>query len=409
MSSPSKKSRFLHSLKWILPTAGVAALVGFAFVPRPVGVDIGTVRKQPMMVTVDDDGETRVRERYIISAPLGGRLLRVALDPGDSVKDGDILATIDPGSPDLLDPRTRAQLEAMVRASQATVSRAKAQVESATVDFDQEQKNVDRNAKLVESGGVSQAEFEESQRRYEAAKYAMSAAKSNFEVAQFELEQAKAALIHTQGGGDQESPDEKNWNFVIHSPVAGKVLRVHEESSRMLQPGSPILEVGDPTDLEIKIDVLSQDAAVIRPGQKLIIEHWGGEETLTGRVRLVEPSAYTKVSALGVDEQRVDVIADFDSLPKDGESIGDGYRIEARIVVWESPGVLTVPSGALFRSDEDWAVFRIADGKAHLQAVEIGHRNGQVAEIVSGLSPGDTVVLHPGDQIEDGTRIEPRT
>ncbi|MAS94205.1 MAG: efflux transporter periplasmic adaptor subunit [Verrucomicrobiales bacterium] len=407
MSSTQKQSSIPHFVKWVIPALIIIAVVAFAFVPRPIKVDLGEVKEQAMMVTVDDDGETRVRERYTVSAPLGGRLLRVGLDPGDSVSEGDILATIDPGSPDLLNPRTRAQLEAMVKASKATVARAKTQVEVATVDLEQEQKNVDRNAKLVESGGVSQAEFEESQRRYSAASYAVEAANSNLEVANFELEQAKAALIHTQGGGEQETTEEKDWNFIIRSPVSGKVLRVHEESSRMLQPGASILEVGDPKDLEMRIDVLSQDAATIQPGQKVIIEHWGGSAQLTGRIRLVEPSAYTKVSALGVDEQRVDVIADFDSLPDD-ENIGDGYRIEARIVVWDSPDVVTVPSGALFRSGENWAVFRVIDGKAALQPVEIGHRNGQVAEILSGISEGDTVVLHPGDQVEDGTRVEAR-
>lgn len=407
MSSTQKQSSIPHFVKWVIPALIIIAVVAFAFVPRPIKVDLGEVKKQAMMVTVDDDGETRVRERYTVSAPLGGRLLRVGLDPGDSVSEGDILATIDPGSPDLLNPRTRAQLEAMVKASKATVARAKTQVEVATVDLEQEQKNVDRNAKLVESGGVSQAEFEESQRRYSAASYAVEAANSNLEVANFELEQAKAALIHTQGGGEQESTEEKDWNFIIRSPVSGKVLRVHEESSRMLQPGASILEVGDPKDLEMRIDVLSQDAATIHPGQRVIIEHWGGSAQLTGRIRLVEPSAYTKVSALGVDEQRVDVIADFDSLPDD-ENIGDGYRIEARVVVWDSPDVVTVPSGALFRSGENWAVFRVIDGKAALQPVEIGHRNGQVAEILSGISEGDTVVLHPGDQVEDGTRVEAR-
>ena len=402
-------NRLLHSLKWIVPSLIVVGLIGYAFVPRPVKVDVGEVKKQPMRVTVDDDGETRVRERYVVSAPLGGRLLRVGFDPGDAVDAGCILATIDPGSPDLIDPRTRAQLKALVKAAKATVSRAETQVSAAKVNLEREQAEYERYSKLVETGGVSKSDYEESQRRYTAATYSLSSATSNLEVAKFELEQANAALMHFSSGGESEQLEDQGWNFVIRSPVKGKVLRIHEESSRMLPAGAPILEVGDPQDLEMRIDVLSQDATQIRPGQRVIVEHWGGSKDLLGRVRLVEPSAYTKVSALGVDEQRVDVIADFDNLSEGGGAISDGYRIEARIVVWETDEAVTVSSGALFRSGDDWAVFKVVDGKAFLQIVEVGNRNGEVAEVLSGLSENDLVVLHPGDQVENGVKVEPRS
>lgn len=396
----SAARRLLRQLKWLVPLVIVAGLVALAFIPKPVEVDLGEVTRGPMMLTVDDDGESRVRERYTISAPLPGRLLRVGLDAGDKVAKGATLATIDPGAPTLLDPRARAQAEALVKAAQAGIDRAKIQIDAAKVDADQLEKAFRRNQGLHESGNVADAVFEQSEGAYLAAKHAHAAAQSAMEIARFELEQAKAALLRT---GD-DAPTGDAWNLVIASPIDGTVLRVHEESARMLQAGTPLLEIGDPAQLEMRIDVLSQDAVKIKAGQKVIIEHWGGATALTGRVRLVEPSAFTKVSALGVDEQRVNVLADFE----DGAPLGDGYRVEARIVIWESDDPLQVPAGALFRTGEQWSVYVAKGEVSQLVTIEIGHNNGEFAEVLSGLSEGDRVVLHPGDRVEDGTLIEPR-
>lgn len=406
-STVRKVSRIL---KWLLPLTLVAGLVVLAFVPQPAPVDAGPVRRGAMQLTVDDDGETRVRERYLISAPLAGRLLRVGLDPGDTIQPGDVLATLDPGAPDLLDPRARAQAEAMVKAAEAGVASAGTQLEARNVEAAQLEKAYLRNRLLHEKGNIADAAHEQSESAYLAAKHASSAAESAVQIARFELEQARAALLRfddSAAGAAGADPTE-SWHFVIRSPIHGRVLRVHEESSRVLQQGSAIMEVGDPADLEMRIDVLSQDAVKMVPGQKVIIDHWGGARVLAGRIRLIEPSAFTKVSALGVDEQRVNVIADFDTGPAEGESLGDGYRVEARIIIWEGSDVLQVPSGALFREGSSWAVYRVSDDRARLVTIELGRNNGEVAEVLSGLSEGDQVILHPGDRVADGTLVELR-
>jgi HlyD family secretion protein len=398
----------LRTLKWLVPLAFVGGLVALAFAPKPVEVDAGSVTRNAMMLTIDDDGMTRIRERYTISAPLGGRLVRIALDPGDEVKKGDLLATINPGLPDLLDPRAIAQAEAMVNAAEATLTRAESQFQAAVVDTAQLEKPFRRNEGLRDKGNIADAVLEESERRYLAAQHAETAANSAVEIARFELAQAQAALLHATGRENTETPEADDWNLGVHSPIDGRVMAVHEESSRVVPAGAALLEIGDPGALEMRIDVLSEQAVKIAPGQKVLVEHWGGEAPLTGRVRLVEPAAFTKVSALGVDEQRVYVLADFDELPSAIEALGHAFRIEARIVIWEHDDVLQVPAGALFPRDNQWAVYRIEAGHARLALIELGRNNGEVAEVLSGLSAGDRVILHPGDRVEEETLVRPR-
>jgi HlyD family secretion protein len=404
-TSPGR--RIAHLLKWVLPLAAVAGVIFLAFLPRAAEVDLGAVTRGSMLVTVDEDGATRVRERFIISAPLAGQLLRVELDPGDVIGKGDVLATLDPGQPDLLDPRFRAQAEARVKAAEASLARASSQHENSVVEADMRAKAHERSRVLFDKGNLSHAAMEEAECLHLGAQLTIRAAESAVNVATFDLEQARAALLHTDSDSAEGSPDE--WHFTIRSPIEGRVLRVFEESSKFVTAGGRLLEIGDPTDLELRIDVLSQDAVKIRPGQRVILEHWGGVQPLSARVRRVEPSAYTKVSALGVDEQRVDVIADLEESPPDSGTLGDGFRVEARIVIWESANVLRVPSGALFKSGGDWAVYRRAGRRAELVAIDAGHDNGNEVEVLSGLGEGDEIILHPGDRIGDGTLIKPRS
>ncbi len=403
-----------RAVKWLVGLAVIAGLLALAFIPKPVEVDTGTIDQGPMVLTIDDDGESRVRERYTISSPLAGQILRIGLDPGDAVKQGDVLAVITPQTPHLLDPRARAQAQARVDAASASVSNAKTQLQARQVQADQLEKSYQRNQILHRNGNVADATFEQIEAAYLAAKHARNAAASAVSIARFDLQQAQAALRHFNPP-ENEGAHHPDANFTIHSPIDGQVLRVYEKSSRNIQPGTRLLEVGDPNDLELRIDVLSQDAVRIKPGQKVIIRHWGGDTTLHGRVRLVEPSAYTKVSALGVDEQRVDVIADF-AEGSEAENpaafrglLGDGYRIEAGIVVWESSDSLQVPAGSLFRKGQDWAVYKIDGDRARLSIIKIGHNNGEFAEVLSGLDSGEQVILHPGDRIDDGTLIRPRS
>jgi HlyD family secretion protein len=408
MNSTRKRNSPLHRLlrlmKWLIPLGIIAALVALAMKPKPLEVDVGEVTEGAMQLTIDDDGETRVRDRYRIAAPLSGKLLRIDLDPGDTLQKGDVLATVVPAAPSLIDPRARAQAEAAVNAAEAGITSAETQVEAREDEFYQLEKSWRRSQILHEKGNIADAEFEQAENAHLAGRHALESAKISVDIARFELAQAKTALLHFDG---KDSADDER-TFLIDAPIDGTVLRIDEKSSRMVQAGEALLELGDPGELEMRIDVLSQDAVRIRSGQKVIVEHWGGENALSGLVRHVEPSAYTKVSALGVDEQRVDVIADFDSFPGEGSSLADGYRIEARIVVWESDKVIRVPVGALFRDGDDWAVYRIDRQSARLAKLELGRNNGEVAEVISGLAPGDRVVLHPGDRITEGTLIVPR-
>lgn len=395
----------MRSLKWLVPLAIVVGLVSLAFMPKAIEVDLGTVGQGAMTVTIDDDGETRVRDRYTISTPLTGQLQRISLNPGDIINKGDVLAIINPVAPGLLDPRARRQAVAQVNAAKAGIDSATTQWEARKMEAAQLEKSYLRNQSLHNNGSVSDATYEQIESAYLAAKHAREAARSAVAIAEFELKLAEAALLHF----DETNNNDDDATFIIHSPVDGQVLRVHEKSSRSLQPGIPLLEIGNPRELEIRIDVLSQDAVSILPGQQIIIRHWGGTPALHGRVRLVEPSAFTKVSALGVDEQRVNVIADFEKPDTIPDSIGDGYRVEAGIIIWESKDALKLPAGALFRHGKNWAVYKIEGRRARLTTVEIGRNNGDSAEVLTGLDAGDQVILHPSDRIEDGTLIKPRS
>lgn len=412
---------------WTIAVAIVAALVYLGIRPKPVEVDFGTVVRGPLVVTVNEDGETRIREPYLISAPLAGRLLRVKLEPGDSIKKDDVLAAIDPGEPGLLDARTEAEAQARANAAEAAHARSQSQLEIAKADADQAQRYLDRDLGRLERGNISDATLEDTEHALRVAKGNLAAAQSSLEISKFELEQAKAALLYSKSLGNPDEPTDRH--FEIRSPIDGVVLRRFQESSTVIPGGERILEIGDPHDLEIRIDVLSQDAVRIQPGQRIMIEHWGGKETLTAWVRRVEPSAFTKISALGVDEQRVWVYGNF-AAPEQteegqvadstglndalGHSLGDAYRIEARIAVSEQANVLKVPAGALFRDgdnngENDWSVYRAnEEGKAVKVPIVVGERNDLEAAVISGLEEGDRVVQHPSDKVSPGTLLVKR-
>jgi HlyD family secretion protein len=389
-------------------TAGLAfaGLFVYAFWPRPLEAHLAHIGRGLLRVTVDEDGKTRIRERYLVSAPLTGRLLRVTVHPGDRVLAGKtLLAAIEPCEPGLLDDRARAEAEARLRASEATRKQAVPKLEHARLAYSHAAVELRRSAGLRESGGASQQEYTEALSKERLAQEDLKSAQFALQIADFELDLARAALTRTQPRSSGESD---SWRIDILAPVSGRVLHVFQESAAVVSPGQRLLEVGDPSDLEIEVDVLSIDAVKIRPGAKVFLDRWGGEEPLLGRVRLVEPAGFLKVSALGVEEQRVNVIIDFVDVPAKYDRLGDAYRVEARIVVWEAEDVLKVPAGALFRQGTDWAVYKVEDGRAQLQRVEVGRGNGLETEVRSGLAEGDTVILHPGDKIQPDTRIAGR-
>jgi len=423
-------------LLWTLALAGLFAMVFAALSPRPVEVDLGEAARGAFVVTVDESGETRVRELYAISAPLGGRLERIALEPGDFIEAGQVLAEIVPGEPALLDPRSEAELSARARAAEAAHEIARSRREIAEAEEEKAARHYERDQRRLEQGGISAPMLEDAAHVLRVARGNHAAARSAEEVARYELEQARAALTHTRSlaeeGGDPGAEEKGVPRFTLRSPVEGYVLRRYQESSVPVAPGELLLEIGDPRRLELRIDVLSQDAVRIRPGQRIRVEHWGGEGSLDGWVRRVEPAAFTKISALGVEEKRVWVYGDFADLPDPGEArleapgelglplprepagrLGDAYRVEARIVVYEKDGVLSVPAGALFREGAgegaSWAVFRLdAADRAELVPVVVGERNEVAVEVLEGLGEGDRVVLHPGDRVRPGTALRAR-
>lgn len=396
--------------RWLRRTAlgaVVAVVVGaivYGFWPRPVQVDLVAVLKGPMRVTVDEEGKTRIRERYIVSAPLGGTLLRVQLKPGHSVTaDKTVLAMLEPNDPAFLNAREKAEAEARVKGAESAVQLAQARLSAARKEHDFATGNLARVTKAHQVGGASADELQTAQVREQVRAEEVRAAQFAERVATFDLNLARAALVRT---GPRSALPPEGSRLELRSPVDGKVLRVFQESAGVVAPGTQILEVGDPTDLEMVIDVLSTEAVKISPGDRVIVERWGGPKPLAGRVRLVEPAGFLKVSALGVEEQRVNVIADFTDTLEKRKALGDAYRIEARIVVWESAEAVKVPAGALFRDPSgEWAVFALRDGRATLTPVKVGRSNGLEAEVLEGLAPGDQVVLHPSDRVTLGVRI----
>lgn len=390
----------------ILSTLAVitVAVLAWAFSPAPLAVEVSTVTRGTFIQTVDEDGITRVRDRYIITAPVTGTLLRVQLKPGDFVKPDQVIATIIPSTPELLDPRTRAQLIARRDAAEAHLARAKILVRQSEVRLQQAQLDARRYDELAEQGYVAHVEREQAHLTLEVRQKEFDAARYEADAAYHDVLQSRAAVSRLAEA--QRGDDDAGSAWEIHSPVPGSVLRVVHESGGPVTVGETLLEVGDISRLEAVIDVLSTEATRISP--KAPVELIAGEGARrSGYVRTVEPHAFTKVSALGVEEQRVNVIVDLEPDVTPRTRIGDGYRVDARIEVARLNDVVLVPVAALFRDGSRWAVFAVVDGRAVKRPVEIGLRNSEHATVKSGLKPGDVVILYPGDAIEEGRRIEP--
>lgn len=388
--------------------AGLALVAGlvYAFRPQPVPVDAERVKRGPLLVTVDEDGRTRIRDRYVVSSPLAGRLSRIQLKPGDAVKTAKTtLALIEPADPSLLDARARAEAQARAHAAQAAIGQAKSNLQRATAALEAAQSDYRRDQALVEKRSISQDEFEKTQLQLRTQVEDARSAEHAVQISQYELELAQAALLRTD---PQAETSGEAWRMEILSPINGRVLRVMQESAGIVSAGTALIELGDPQDLEVVVDVLSSDAVKISAGNRVLLEHWGGPRPLEGRVRLVEPSGFTKISALGVEEQRVNVIIDFVAPPAERPSLGDAYRVEARVIVDETQDALKVPNSATFRASDEWAVFVIIDGRAVVRTVKLGQRNEHEAEVLEGLKEGDIVIVHPSDKVTAGVAVEPR-
>jgi HlyD family secretion protein len=375
----------------------------FALRTPPVPVEIGTVSRGPMVVSVNDLGETRVSDLYVVSAPVTGQLLRVPLKPGASVvPDTTVLARIRPVEPGPLDERSSRQAEATARSAAAELAAARSRAGEAAAMQRLAQRELSRIQSLFPRGFVSQAALDRARAERDRSAAELMAARNAERAAGENVEAARAALITSGGSG--------RGAVSVTSPVPGFVMRVPQESARVVAAGTPLVEIGDPARLEMVTDLLSADAVRVRPGASVVIEDWGGERPLRGRVRLVEPYGFTKFSALGVEEQRVNVVIDFVDPHAAWQRLGHGYRATVRIVTWSSPAVLRVPISALFRSANRWAVFAVDEtGRARLTRLEIGRMNDEVAEVKSGLRAGERVILHAGEQVEHGARVRERT
>jgi HlyD family secretion protein len=384
----------------------VVAFLIYAFLPRAVSVETASVSRGPIEVAVVEDGRTRIKERYVIAAPLNAQLQRITLKPGDAVEPhGKPVVTLMPAAPDPLDARTQAQAQARLLAAQAAYAQAGPLLERARAAHELAGRELVRAQGLHEARTLPLEQLDRAEHYERVTAEEWKAAQFAVTIAGYEVELAQAALAFNQPGTElaiEHAP------FEIRSPIHGRVLRVLQESATVTVAGTPLIEVGDPTDLEVEIDVLSPDAVRIKPGTRVWLEHWGGERPLQGRVRRVEPAGFTRISALGVEEQRVWVIVDLLDSPVTWQELGDAYRVEARILVQEAESALTIPAGALFRRDQEWVVFEVLDGRARLRTVTVGLRNDLQAEIVVGLEEGNEVVLHPSDRVRDGVRVTTR-
>ncbi|MGE4072948.1 MAG: efflux RND transporter periplasmic adaptor subunit [Lysobacterales bacterium] len=394
MRSPSARAGL------VLAAVLVLAVLYFGFRGEPVRVDTAQALRHELVESLREEGRTRVVHRYRIAAAVAGEVERIEWRPGDSVSAGQVLVRIAPAMGALLDPATRERLQFESRAAGSAVSQAQARINAAKAADTLAQQELQRVQPMVASGTLAQREGDRAQSQARQASAELAAARFALQLTQAQQEAAQALLQQQGASAGTDTLVE------VQAPVAGVVLARLRESAGPVAVGEPLLEIGDPASLEVEVDLLSSDAVKVAPGMDVRLHRWGGEQALQARVRRVEPVGFTKISALGVEEQRVYVLADLVSPPEQWQRLGDGYRVDAEFIL-SSGEALTVPGGALFRSGEDWALFRIEDGRARQRTVALGRRSGLEAEILSGIEAGDLIVVHPDDRVSEGARVEP--
>lgn len=388
----------------ILAVVILTIVVFLGLRPQPVLVEVAQVKRDPLRVTIEEEGVTRLKDRYLVSAPVSGFVRRIHWKVGDLVKQSDLLTELEPLRSSVLDPRSRAEAEARVAAARAALQAAEEQAAAAEADADQYSEEYQRKLKLSRTRVISEDELSQARAADNRGKALLRSARFAVDVARYDLDAASTMLQYSAA---QNSEGVLKERVPIKAPVSGRVLKVLRESEGVVAAGSPLLELGDPAALEVAVDVLSFDAVQIKPGTHVELQRWGGE-VLLGVVRLVEPVGFTEISALGVEEQRVWVIVDITSPAEQWKNLGDGYRVEASFILWEQRDVLQVPNASLFRTEGDWAVFVVARGTASLRKVTLGKRNGLDSQVTGGVDPGETVILHPDNNLSDGSRVKVR-
>lgn len=396
MSFPLKKHPGI-----IITAIVIALLLAWGFQPKEVQVETIQPKQAPLTVSIQEDGRTRIIDRYPISAPVNGMTCRMHLKVGTEVKQDETLLEIRPLPSAILDSRSRAQAQQSVSAAQASLQAAKQQQAALQATALQAELEVKRFQPMLSKGLISKDVFDKAQTQSQAANANLKTAEYQVKVAEHELEAAQVMLKYSSG----ETGSEQLELVKVKSPIDGRILKVNRQCDGPVSVGESMLEIGDPKQLEIEVDVLSADAVKIKPGMKVLFDRWGGDKPLEGEVRLIEPVGFTKVSALGVEEQRVWVIADFTSAPELWQRLGDAYRVEAEFVLWHEEEVLQIPSSAAFRYQGGWAVFTDENGTAKRKTIEIGKRNGLQIQVLSGLSETDSVINNPNETVEDGVKI----
>ncbi|MGB5539356.1 MAG: HlyD family efflux transporter periplasmic adaptor subunit [Gammaproteobacteria bacterium] len=393
---------FKRKTGFMLLAVVIAAALAWGFWPAPLLVEIATVKRAPLSVTVEEEGIARVKDRFVISAPVAGYLQRIVLEVGDALQQGQTLAFMEPLRPDVLDVRSRALAQAKVSAAQAAVNSAEQKTRAARAEAEYARNDHARKKQLQAKALVSREELEQAATRSRQAAAELRSAEFSVEVARFDLQAAQTALEYSIGSKTHGAAE----RVELKAPIASRVLKILHKSEGVVATGEPLMEIGDPAALEIAVDVLSADAVRIRPGTAVQLLRWGGPQPLDAVVRTVEPAGFTKISALGVEEQRVWVIADLISPRPQWEQLGDGYRVEATYLLWHGEDVLQVPASALFRVGDAWTAFVVQGGKARLRTVSAGRSSGLATQVLEGLQVGERVILHPDDRIGEGVRVE---
>ena len=384
--------------------AVVASALVYGFLPKPVVVDVVIAARGPLRVTVEEEGRTRVKDRFVVSAPVPGYLRRIALEVGDPVHKGQRVALLEPLRSSVLDPRSRAGAEAAVAAAQATLAAAEEKEHAAAADEEYANIKLERNRNLFAGAYISRDNLDQAESDAKRAEAFRLSSQAAVVAARADLERARTVLGYSAADRSARGGE----MLEVRSPVSGRVLKLHRESEGVLNAGDPLLDIGDPQNMEVKVEVLSADAVRLRKGTPVLFERWGEEKPLTGKVRVVEPAGFTKISSLGVEEQRVLVIVDLSSPVGSREGLGDAYRLDTSFILWEGANVLQTPASALFRHGDGWAVFVVENRKARLRPVQVGQRNGLAAEIVSGVKEGEPILAHPDDSIKEGIAVRVR-
>ncbi len=407
MAQRRRRSRLFLTL---VAAGLIAAALTAAFWPRPVMVDLGEVTRGPMMVTIDEDGRTRVAEAYVVSTPVAGRLQRVQVRPGDPVVKGEtVVAHMLPTNPAALDIRTREQAQAAVQAAEAALRVARADLNAAIAGRDLAETERDRARQLSAREIASAAALDRAEQNFRVAEATVETAEAAIAMREADLANARAQLIGFDDRGLASAIGGGSDDIPLHAPADGRILRLIQESETTLPAGAPIMEIGNvEDDLEVVVELISSDAVKVAVGAPVIIDDWGGPAPLAGEVRRIDPFGVTRFSALGVEEQRVPITVALTGPPEARRALGHGYRVEARIVVWQAADAVRVPASALFRNGEDWAAFVAENGFARLRRVGVGQNNGREAEVLDGLAAGDTVILYPSVAVADGVRIARR-